>query len=251
MAPRRSPFCCARARALTRFARQRFGHTLAVQASDIATLPIKFGAAVRHRRLFHPDGVLAEAVLERVAPPGEGLPMNSCDVIARVSKGIGLRGAWPDIAGLAWRIPPPQDLHSCGPWDILVASTAANSRFILAPARTWSRTTFSSMMPFRFRGGLWWLRARIATQIDEPGLALDTIATHIDAGAIDFDIDQAPATGRFTPLARLTLRHVDPSNDDIAFDPVVHCDQEVEVVPRWLGDIRRAAYRRSRAGTPS
>ena len=222
-----------------------------MHASDIATLPIRFGAAARHRRLFHPAGVLAEGILERVAPAGDGLPMNSSDVIARISKGVGLPGALPDVAGLAWRIPPPQDLHSCGPWDVLLASTAANSRLILAPAKTWSSTTFSSLMPLRFRGALWWVRARVATTIDEPGLSLDTINNQIVAGGIGFDIDQAPATGRFTPLARLTLRYVDPSNDDIAFDPVLHSDEEVELVPRWLARFRRAAYRRSREGRHS
>ena len=65
----------------------RAGHTGAVQVSDIAALPIRLGAAVRRRRLFHPDGVLAEGTFERVAAPIEGLPMVSCHVIARVSKG--------------------------------------------------------------------------------------------------------------------------------------------------------------------
>jgi hypothetical protein len=63
-----------------------------------------------------------------------------------VSEGIGFRGALPDIAGLAWRMPPQQDLRSC------------------------------------------------------------------------------------------------------AFDPALHSDPEVKLVPGWLGDFRRAAYRRSREG---
>ena len=50
------------------------------------------------------------------------------------------------------------------------------------------------------------------------------------------------------PLARLTLRHVDPSCDDIAFDPALHRDCDVQLFPRWLADFRRAAYRRSREG---
>jgi hypothetical protein len=219
-----------------------------VETSDIAALPFRLGAAVRHRRLFHPDGVLAEGILERVAPPGEGLPMDTCDVIGRVSKGIGFSGASPDIAGLAWRIPPTRDLRSCTPWDVLLASTLANSRIVLAPARSWSSTTFSSLMPFRFHGGVWWIRARLATKIDEPGLSLDTIGNRIDSGAIDFDIEQAHGAGAFAPLARLTLRHLDPSNDDIPFDPVLHSDEEVRLVPGWLADFRRAAYRRSREG---
>jgi hypothetical protein len=219
-----------------------------VQASEVAALPIRLGAALRSRRLFHPDGVVAEGILERVAPADEGLPMQSCDVIGRVSKGIGLRGGLPDIAGLAWRIPPPQDLRSCSPWDVLLASTVAGSRVILAPVRSWSGATFSSLMPLRFNGGIWWVRARLVTKIDEPGLSLDTIRNQIDSGEITFDIEQAAPTRGFSPLARLTLRHIDPSRDDVAFDPILHSDEDVRLVPGWLADFRRAAYRRSREG---
>jgi hypothetical protein len=222
-----------------------------VQASDVVALPVRLGAAIRHSRLFHPDGALAEGLLQRVAPPDEGLPMQSCDVIARVSKGIGLPGALPDIAGLAWRIPPPQDLRSCVPWDLLLASTVAGSRFIPAPTRSWSRTTFSTVMPLRFRGGSWWVRARLVTKIDEPGLSLDTIRNQIDSGEIDFDIEQANGSRGFQPLAKLTLRHLDPTNDDIGFDPVLHSDEDVRLAPGWLADLRRAAYRRSREGRES
>jgi hypothetical protein len=228
------------------FVRRRFGHTKPVQASDVAALPVRLGAAIRTRRLFHPNGVLAEGLLERVAPADDGLPMQSCDVIGRVSKGIGLPGATPDIAGLAFRIPPPQDLRSCMPWDVLLASTVAGSRMILAPTRSWSSSTFSSLMPLLFQGGLWWVRARVVTKIDEPGLSLDTLRNRIESSGVDFDIEQAHRGGGFSPLARLTLRHLDPSSDDIAFDPVLHSDEDVRLVPGWLADLRRAAYRRSR-----
>jgi len=43
--------------------------------------------------------------------------------------------------------------------------------------------------------------------------------------------------GGFLPLARLTLRNLDPSCDDIAFDPTMHNDPEVEVATRWLSDF--------------
>ena len=152
---------------------------------------------------------------------------------------FGLPGALPDIASLAWRIPPTPDLRSCTPWDVLLASTVANSRVVLAPMRSWSSSTFSSLTPFRFRGGVWWVRARLITKIDEPGLSLDPIRNQIDSGELDFDIEQALGTGRFEPLARLTLRHLDPSRDDIAFDPALHCDEDVELVPGWLRGFRR------------
>lgn len=191
---------------------------------------------------------MAEGILDRIAPADEGLPMNSCDVIARVSKGVGLPGAAPDVAGLAWRIPPPPDLRSCGPWDVLLASTLAGTRVGLAPTLSWSGTTFSSLMPLRYHDGLWWVRARLATRVDASGLSLAAIEKQIDSTGITFNIDQAPGTGGFRPLARLTLRHVDPSCDDIAFDPAMHSDPEVELAPRWLGDFRRSAYKRSRQG---
>ncbi len=222
-----------------------------MQVSDIAALPVRLGAAVRRRRLFHPDGVLAEGTFERVAAPNEGLPMVSCDVIARVSKGIGLPSGFPDIAGVAWRMPPAQDLRSCTPWDVLLASTLANSRILLAPVASWSGATFSSLMPLRYAGGVWWVRARLVTDLGAPGLSLVAMKDQIDSGEVDFDIEQAAGTGEFLPLARLTLRHVDPSRDDIGFDPVLHATPEVQLIPLWLSDFRRAAYRRSREGRGS
>jgi hypothetical protein len=219
-----------------------------VQISDLAALPVKLGAAARGRRLFHPVGVLAEGTLERTALDSEGLPMRSSDVIGRVSKGIGVPGGRPDIAGLAFRIPPPQDLRSCGPWDVLLASTLARNRFVLAPVTSWSGATFSSLMPLRYRGRVWWLRARLATDINTHDLALHTIESQINSDGIQFDIEQAEFRNEFRPLARLTLRNVDPSCDDIAFDPALHTDCDVQLLPRWLADFRRAAYRRSRQG---
>ena len=92
---------CVRGVKTQRLLHDWVGHTGLVRAFDIVTAPVRLGAAIRNRRLFHPVGVVAEGILERVAPSNEGLPVVSCDVIGRVSKGIGLRGARPDIAGLA------------------------------------------------------------------------------------------------------------------------------------------------------
>jgi hypothetical protein len=131
---------------------------------------------------------------------------------------------------------------------VLLASTFAGSRIILAPVTSWSGATFSSLMPLRYRGRVWWLRARLTTEISTDGLALDTIESEINSDEIQFDIEQAAGRGEFRPLARLTLRRVDPSRDDIAFDPTLHRDCDVQPLPRWLADLRRAAYRRSREG---
>jgi len=80
-------------------------------------------------------------------------------------------------------------------------------------------------------------------------LSLDTIRDQIASGEVGFNVEQAAGTDGFLPLARLTLRHLDPSSDDVAFDPTLHSDPKVQLTPRWLSAFRRAAYRRSREGT--
>lgn len=64
---------------------------------------------------------------------------------------------------------------------MLLASTVANSRLILAPVAKWSGATFSSLMPLRFNGGVWWVRARLVTNINASGLSLTDIEDRIDS----------------------------------------------------------------------
>lgn len=167
--------------------------------------------------------------------------MASGDVIGRVSKAIGLPGAVPDIAGLAWRMQPDRPT----PWDVLLASTV-RSRLLLAPTTRWTDTVFSSLMPFGHEGGVWWIRARLTTEIQVAGLPLDAIRSHLRSTGVEFLIEQAVGTGDFLPVARLTLHR--PHEEDISFDPVLHTDPTVRPLPQWLTDFRRAAYRRSREG---
>ncbi len=224
------------------------GYPDLVGFSDIAALPVRLGSAARNRRVFHPVGVLAEGTLERVAPPGEGLPMASGEVLGRVSKGVGLPGALPDIAGLAWRMPSQQSPSAS--WDVLLASSLGGGvgRVALSPVGSWAGATFSSLMPFRFDDGIWWVRARLTTPIDAGGLALDTIRNRIRSTGLEFEVEQAAGTGAFLRLARLTLTIITPDRNDVAFDPVLNTAPGVQLLPGWLTRFREAAYRRSREG---
>ncbi|WP_197375243.1 phosphodiesterase [Mycolicibacterium baixiangningiae] len=220
----------------------RPGTRSGVKVSDLLALPVEAGAAIRRRRLFHPVGVLARGRLERIAPPGQGLPIETGDVVGRVSKAVGLPGSVPDIAGLAWRMTP-----GSRPWDVLLATTALN-RFLLLPTTSWDDTTYSSLMPFRYEGGVWWLRARLITKFGRRGLSLDTVADQLSRGDLEYSVDQAAGTGGFGPLARLTLSEVIPPDRDLSFDPTLNTAQGVTLTPGWLTNFRRAAYRRSREG---
>lgn len=215
--------------------------------SDLTTLPIRAGAALRRKRLFHPTGILCGGSVTRLAPDGVGLPLVSGDVVGRISKGAGTPGSLPDFAGLAWRM--PGDADGPRPWDVLTVSSAA--RVALRPVRSWPAAQYSTLMPLGYRGGLYWLRARMRTPLDADGLSVQGVRDRIQTGTIVFAIEQACGRGTFTELATMTfdreLCEDDPGCDQ-PFDPTVRSGTEMTLEPRWLTRVRRAAYRNSREG---
>lgn len=141
---------------------------------------------------------MAKGSFERLAPPGEGLPVESSEVVGRVSKGIGL----PDIIGLAIRIPPQP--FAATPWDILMASAGSGvlTRFALRPVTSW-HAPMSSLMPLRYDGKYWWVRAKLTSDLDAEGLSLDDVAEQIDRDGVEFELRQAAGINDFEPLARV------------------------------------------------
>jgi hypothetical protein len=222
-----------------------------VNVSDLVAVPFQWGSALRGRRFFHPVGVLAKGSIERVAPAGHGLPIPSSDVVARISKAVGTPGAWPDFIGLAIRVAPQE--VAATPWDILLVSSGSGvlARAVaLRPTTSWTPQTLTSLMPLRYRGGIWWLRARTIGDVNGSGLSLDTVRDAIRGGGIEFAIDQACGRADFTPLARLALTTAvgpDPA-EDVSFDPVVNTPPGMSLSPGWLAELRAHAYRRSREG---
>lgn len=231
-----------------------------MKASEIATLPITAGAALRRRRFFHPTGVLATGSIERLAPPREGLPIESGQIIGRMSKALGTPGGLPDATGLAWRMAPAP--FAATPWDVLLVSAGLGSvsdpeapitnRMLLRPVTSWSAAMYSSLLPLRChdngRDGLWWLRARLETPVD--GLSLQRLGEQIDSAGMEFAVEHARGSADFTPLARLCLTETVTADEhrDVSFDPVLNSAPGVEVWPEWLKDVRRTAYRSSRVG---
>jgi hypothetical protein len=211
----------------------------------IAALSVQTGAAIRHAQLFHPTGVLANGTIARIAATGEGLPMVSGELVGRVSKGVGAPGALPDIAGVACPMPPP--LPASTPWECCRRRPpAGGGRY---PAAAADILVGSDILQpgAGIPGRVWWLR-RLATIIDGPGLSLDTITGQIGSGGPDFDIEQDAGTGDVRLLARLSLREVVPPGRDLALTRRCTARQVSRVLPGWLTDFRRAAYRRSPQG---
>lgn len=221
-----------------------------MKASDLVALPLQLGSALRRRRIFHPLGVLAAGHVERVAPADRGLPVESGEIIGRVSKAVGIPGGLPDLIGLAWRMPTHTD-HG-PPWDVLMVSTGGHgklARFALQPTRAWTGTTLSTLMPLRYRDGRWWLKAQLRTELGGR-LSLDTLRDEIESREIVFDIQQAHGSEPFQPLAELTLTATIPTDEDhdVSFDPTRNTFPGVTLGPQWLTALRERAYRRSRHG---
>ncbi|WP_395308626.1 phosphodiesterase [Mycobacterium sp. AMU20-3851] len=217
-----------------------------MKVSEVAALPIRAGAAIRHARLFHPVGVLCSGTVRRTAATGRGLPLPDGEVVGRFSKGAGTPASLPDFAGLAWRTHAEGD--SC-PWDVLMVSAA--TRVVLAPTTSWSSAVFSTLMPLGYRGHVYWLRARLSSPTEFHGLSVDGMRDRLQAGPVVLDVEQAQGTGGFDPLAVIEFDRVAETTwppNDIAFDPTLNLADGVSLLPRWLTSVRRRAYRSSREG---
>jgi hypothetical protein len=159
--------------------------------------------------------------------------------------------ALPDAVGLAVRIPPWDGSERS--WDVLLVSAGSGvlGRAIgLRPVTSWTAQSMSSLMPLRYQGRNWWLRARITTDINGSGLALNDLRDQIDSGGIQVQLDQACGAEDFRALGRLTLTGsmVGASDGDVSFDPVHNTAPRVSLYPAWLADLRGSAYARSREG---
>jgi hypothetical protein len=195
--------------------------------------------------------VHAEGTIERLAPAGHGLPIPSSGVVARLSKATGTPGALPDFIGLALRVTPAQAKET--PWDILLVSAGSGilgRTLALRPVTSWTRQNMTTLMPLRYGGKYWWLRARITSEITGFGVSLKPVRERIEHGGLEVVLDQACGSSDFERLARLTLTSAldRQADQDVSFDPVVNTAPGVTLVPEWLADLRARAYRRSREG---
>ncbi|MCX2754313.1 hypothetical protein [Gordonia sp. 4N] len=226
---------------------------------DLITTPFRWLAALRHARVFHPDGLLCggTAALSADHP----LPFHSGPVSVRVSKGIGTPGGLPDIVGLAIRFPSTDpgtvggggvspSTNATGAWDLLLAGPAPLDGRLPVPLPTthWA-TAVSSLTPYRYDGDLYWIRARILEPADSSGLSIEDLAARLRRNQPIVIVLEAGA-GRFVPVVRIEVDHV-LTELDVDFDPILHRPEGVEFAPSWLGDLRRRAYRDSRAGRHS
>lgn len=189
------------------------------------------------RKALHPRGEVVRARLRRggtAAGTGvEWLDESGVDdVVVRLSRSIGLPGPLPDVLGFAMRVPVGTDRYG----DVLLASTGTGAlgRFLLRPARSAQRATYSSLFPYRTAAG---------------PLLVAAFANSDQSG--HFELAWARLTGPWIMFATLQLLDAPENAPDAAlsFDPVLN------VIPglapyKWSRQLREFSYaaaRRSRA----
>lgn len=211
-----------------------------VTASGAAGAVLKgaFATAARLRptaKPLHPRGQLVRGTIHRTGlEPGTGVPWiderGTDDVQVRLSRAIGLPSGWPDIFGLAIRVPRATD----GYGDLLLASTGRTTvgRFVLLPGRDPTQATYSSLIPYRTTSGPLLLAAHATGD-----RTLDLACGRLGGAWLSFGqlvLDAGP-TGDLGDVDE-----VGPS-----FDPVLNQIPGLDYYP-WAARLREGAYRAAR-----
>jgi hypothetical protein len=197
------------------------GGVLAAAAGRLLAVPLAAFARRRHGKPMHPRGTVVRGVLDRYgARPPCGVPWldvaDRASVTVRLSRGAGLPPPWPDLLGLAVRVPGED-----GDVDLLLSTTGSGSRTRLLPVlRRDAATGYGSIMGYRSRAGTLRLGA-FAERTHGPGDRIDPDGGPAAGGGLVFVLAAARGTGPWRPFARLTLADpVDGGDADVRFDAV-------------------------------
>ena len=203
------------------------GGSSAVGASLSAT--IRTMAALRPAaKPLHPEGVIVTGTLER---RGSAVSSGSAwldepgrdEVVARVSRAIGLPDAVPDIHGLAVRVPTP-----AGVGDLLFASTGWGllGRFVLTFGGGPESRPMTTLLPYR----------------TAEGPALLGVRAY---GAQVYEMSWCRPRGEWHAFAELRLSDDEAPNRGMSFDPVRNQLPGLTQYA-WVRRLREPSYRTAR-----
>lgn len=180
------------------------------------------------RKPLHPYGATWAARLTRTGAPDHptGVPWldaaGEAEAVVRLSEGVGLPRSWPDVLGLAMRVPGPD-----GPVDVLLSTTGAGrlTRFLATPTRSPEGSTFTTLLPYR----------------GPKGPVLIAAAAR---SATSYELAHAAGTGPWRRFGQLEL--LDRVDDDPSFDPIGNLPPGLTHYG-WVRRLRAPAYRTARA----
>jgi hypothetical protein len=182
------------------------------------------GAARHRRKPLHPEGTLRRATVTRVGGPvrsgaawldGSGRD----EVLVRISRGIGLPEALPDIHGLAVRIEQDGAIA-----DLLFANTGLGrlTRFVLSPTRTVTGRPLTTLLPYTSPRGPLLLAA-------------------VPESERTFELRWAGPIGPWHAFGRLELGEALRDDTRISFDPILNTLPGLGQYG-WVSRLREPAY---------
>ncbi|MGY1811595.1 phosphodiesterase [Blastococcus sp. SYSU D00820] len=197
---------------------------------------VPLGALARRRRgkPMHPRGVVLDGVLARTGGswgvPWLDEPAREA-VTVRFSRGVGLPEPWPDLLGLAVRIPT-----GGSPVDLLLSSTGRGRLTRLVPAfRRDAGGPYCSIMGYRTAAGTVRLGARIE---GGPLAPSDPEPLARTAPGRVFELSAAVGAGGWRAFGRLEVG--DPVGE---LDPDLHFDAVRHPPPGLVPDGPMARFR--------
>jgi hypothetical protein len=214
---------------------------LADLAGRAVAVPLAALTGLRGDKPMHPRGALFTGALHRTGPPRPWgvawLDDRRTDrVLVRMSRGAGLPEPWPDLLGLAVRVPGGGP--DGRPVDLLLSSAGRGRWTRLLPVlRRDAATAYSSIMSYRSAVG----PVRLAALPEGGGAPSDPapLAATVDRRDLRFTLAAALEGGAWEPFARLTVAApVRP------VDPEVHVDAVLHAPPGLRADGPMARFRR-------
>jgi hypothetical protein len=209
-------------------------------------------ARMREGRAVHKVGRTFEATLTCPGRAGSGIALfdrpGLHPAVVRLSRGVGLPSGWPDILGVAVRVPGGDGAG--GDLDLLVSSAlgrAPVARHVPFPRRAIT-ATYTSIAGYRT-----WRGRRFFAVLPHPSTPsfhdLDEVAAAVREGPVRFLMGTAARTGRWHVAGRIDLGESLSTGFDrqVAFDPLMTSVRGV-AADGLLWRLRAAAYRGSRRG---
>jgi hypothetical protein len=197
--------------------------------ATLATATGVLAAARRARKPLHPRGDLVAGVVRRTgSQTPAGVPWldepGEDQVLVRLSRAVGLPSGFPDIHGLALRVPLPDGRRA----DLLLASTGLGraTRFVLTASRSPQGRPLTTLLPYRAPRGPVVLGARPARE-----------------GSYDL-LWSAPG-GTWHPFGELVLTAAAGADPDVSFDPLLNTLPGLENY-EWVRRLREPAYATAR-----
>lgn len=196
-----------------------------------------FGAlsTVRGKRVFHPVGSAHEAT---VTFDGDGPAelfrrTEPQRAVVRLSRGVGLPESWPDILGLAVKLPDAYGLGRDQDFLFATSGTGKATRHLLVPARGTTARAYSSILLFR---------------VGDETVAIGALPEGDDPPV--FRLAVASPGGDWRPVGRVEVGAALPDDvsRELRFNPAHTGADIVPVGP--LNRLRDSAYRGSQEARP-